>query len=51
MTKTIRPLKEYLAEIPDPRDPRGRRHPLVAILCLCCLSWPGCGTDVGCQKP
>ena len=37
-TKAIRPLAEYLAEIPDPRDPRGIRHPLVAILCLCCVA-------------
>ena len=34
---TIRPLAEYLAEISDPRHPKGRRHPLVAILCLCAV--------------
>jgi len=25
-------LAVRLAEVPDPRDPRGRRHPLVVIL-------------------
>lgn len=32
------PLYDYLARVPDPRDPRGRRHPLVAILALVCLA-------------
>lgn len=32
------PLHDYLARVPDPRDPRGRRHPLVAILALICLA-------------
>jgi DDE_Tnp_1-associated/Transposase DDE domain len=27
-------LLEVLAQVPDPRDPRGRRHPLTAILSL-----------------
>src|SRR5205807_871665 len=27
-------LMEALAEVPDPRDPRGKRHPLPAILGL-----------------
>jgi DDE_Tnp_1-associated len=27
-------LLAYLATIPDPRTPRGRRHPLVAILAI-----------------
>jgi len=38
MIKTIRPLVEYLAEIRDPRKAKGLRHPLVAILCLCCVA-------------
>lgn len=32
------PLVDYLARVPDPRDPRGRRHPLPAILSLVCLA-------------
>jgi hypothetical protein len=31
-------LQEALAQIPDPRDPRGVRHPLVAILALTVLA-------------
>src|SRR3954471_4550881 len=27
-------LVEALASVPDPRDPRGRRHPLTAVLSL-----------------
>ncbi|HZD02456.1 MAG TPA: transposase family protein [Actinomycetes bacterium] len=27
-------LLAYLATIPDPRAPRGRRHPLIAILAM-----------------
>ena len=38
MSITVRPLAEYLAEIPDPRNAKGLRHPLVAILCLCCVA-------------
>lgn len=38
MSITIRPLVNYLAQIPDPRNPKGLRHPLVAILCLCCVA-------------
>ena len=38
MTKTVRPLVEYLAEVGDPRKAKGLRHPLVAILCLCCVA-------------
>jgi len=33
-----RPLIEVLAEVPDPRKSRGRRHPLVAILALACTA-------------
>jgi predicted transposase YbfD/YdcC len=33
-----RPLIEVLAEVPDPRKPRGKRHPLVAILALACTA-------------
>ena len=35
---TLPSLHSYLAQVPDPRDPRGRRHPLVAILTLVCLA-------------
>ena len=31
-------LLPYLAEVPDPRQPRGRRHPLAAILALSCAA-------------
>jgi predicted transposase YbfD/YdcC len=31
-------LYPYLARVPDPRDARGRRHPLPAILALVCLA-------------
>lgn len=34
MTKTVRPLIEGLAEIPDPRQARGKRYPLPGILTL-----------------
>lgn len=34
----VPPLYSYLARVPDPRDPRGRRHPLAAILALTCLA-------------
>lgn len=33
-----RPLIEVLAEVPDPRKRRGKRHPLVAILALACIA-------------
>ena len=46
MVRTIRPLKAYLMDISDPRDVRGRRHPLVAILCLCCVALMS-----GCKNP
>lgn len=35
---TVAPLREYLDRVPDPRDPRGRRHPLGAVLALVCLA-------------
>lgn len=38
MEPRIRPLIASLHEIPDPRYPRGRRHPLVAILALMCVA-------------
>jgi len=38
MGKMIRPLAHYLARIVDPRHAKGLRHPLAAILCLCCVA-------------
>jgi predicted transposase YbfD/YdcC len=38
MNSPIRPLVDTLSDIPDPRQPRGRRHPLVAILTLMCVA-------------
>lgn len=38
MEGTWRPLIEVLAEVPDFRRRRGRRHPLVAILALACTA-------------
>jgi predicted transposase YbfD/YdcC len=38
MDSPIRPLVANLHDIPDPRHPRGRRHPLVAILALVCVA-------------
>jgi hypothetical protein len=40
-----RPLRlhDFLAEVPDPREPSGRRHPLTAILAhACCAILSGC---------
>ena len=34
----IRPLVKYLVKVHDPREAKGLRHPLVAILCLCCVA-------------
>jgi predicted transposase YbfD/YdcC len=38
MNTKVRPLAEMLAEIPDPRNPKGLRHPLAAILSLCVVA-------------
>lgn len=38
MVAQCRPLVEVLAEIPDPRERRGTRHPLPAILGLVCAA-------------
>jgi predicted transposase YbfD/YdcC len=38
MVAQCRPLIEVLAEIPDPRHARGKRHPLAAILALGCVA-------------
>lgn len=36
-------LPAFLAEVPDPRHPAGRRHPLVAMLAhACCAMMCGC---------
>jgi len=32
------PLLPYLAQVPDPRDPRGVRHPWTAVLLLVCCA-------------
>ncbi len=34
----IRALSEYLQELDDPRKTKGLRHPLTAILMLCCVA-------------
>jgi hypothetical protein len=34
MSQPIRPLAEVVAEIPDGRQARGKRHPLPAVLLL-----------------
>jgi hypothetical protein len=36
MVSQSRPLIEVLAEVPDCRSPRGKRHALVAILAMAC---------------
>jgi hypothetical protein len=38
MESQCRPLHDTLHEIPDPRQARGRRHPLAAILALICVA-------------
>ena len=38
MTTPIRPLRDVLAEIPDPRHKRGVRYPLGAVLSLACVA-------------
>ncbi len=38
LTISVRPLLPYLAAIADPRKARGLRHPLLAILALCCVA-------------
>jgi hypothetical protein len=39
-------LAARLARVPDPRDPRGRRHPLVVILVLAPILASGSSTPV-----
>jgi formylglycine-generating enzyme required for sulfatase activity len=47
MLAQSRLLVEVLAKIPDVRHPRGKRHPLVAILALAGSAMPcGCGLQV-----
>ena len=38
MRQPCRPLKDVLAEITDPRQARGKRHSLVALLALVCVA-------------
>ena len=38
MSAICRPLIEVLAEIPDFRKDRGKRHPLSSILALACVA-------------
>jgi len=38
MDQPCRPLIEVLAEIPDPRQARGKRYPLTAMLALACVA-------------
>lgn len=38
MAADVRPLVAVLAAVPDPRNRRGRRHPLAAILALSCAA-------------
>jgi hypothetical protein len=38
MVAQPRPLIEVLAEIPDGRSRRGKRHPLSAILAMACCA-------------
>ena len=34
MTRTILPLDKYVSRMPDPRNAKGKRHPLKSILAL-----------------
>lgn len=38
MNRKVRPLIEILTEIADPRKPKGKRHPLSAVLALCVVA-------------
>jgi predicted transposase YbfD/YdcC len=38
MTTQVPPLVEILADIPDPRQPSGKRYPLAAMLTLACVA-------------
>ena len=38
LVPSCRPLMEVLAEVPDPRQQRGKRHPLGASLALVCVA-------------
>ena len=42
---TATSLADRLAQVPDPRDPRGRRHPLVVILVLTACATLVVGND------
>lgn len=44
--KRVRPLREVLAEIPDPRAAGGKRHEFDAVLVLMCVAML-----CGCQNP
>jgi len=38
MPTTVCRLPEYLGDLVDPRQPKGLRHTLAAILCLCVVA-------------
>ena len=45
MSQEIRPLSSYFSRIVDSRKAKGLRHPLQAILNLCCVALMGDGSE------
>ncbi|MEU1568885.1 transposase family protein [Streptomyces mirabilis] len=44
-------LLDRLAQVPDPRDPRGVRHPLAGVLALAACAVPAGGNvTAGCRR-